>query len=91
MSKCNCYKERLEKVKQAISKKREGVKDLELEWVGRTYNLSGRDVSPVTPKIEFSYFKPKKCGGFRANRTKEEVYIEAKFCAFCGREYGKED
>jgi len=91
---CGCFERTLLKMQQHIQQQlnQQGVKyeDLELNWQGRAYILSGDEHSPVNPKIEVSYQTFKKNGEPTRNRKKDSISIMASHCAFCGREYQKE-
>lgn len=90
-SKCNCFSEYLEKVKeQVIPQIPEGSSEIHLDWQNRVFLISGADYSPVNPKVEIEYRKPKKGGGFAKGMTRDTVSVMMNFCPFCGRKYQKE-
>lgn len=91
-NKCNCFSEYLEKVKeQVIPQIPEGSDEVHFNWQNRVFLISGKDYSPVNPKVEIEYRKPKRGGGFAKGMTRDTVSIMANYCAFCGRKYQKDE
>lgn len=87
---CNCFSENLERVKEHLISSGQipkGAKDIKFEWEGRFLNLSGKDCSPVSPKIKFEYRPEKKGGGHAATLKRNNVGMSARHCCFCGRKY----
>ncbi|WP_138438548.1 hypothetical protein [Marinobacter alexandrii] len=90
-TKCNCFSEYLEKVKEKVSPQiPEGADEVSFVWQNRIFLVSGADYSPVNPRVEVEYRKPKKGGGFAKGMTRDTISIMANYCAFCGRKYEKE-
>lgn len=91
MSKCNCFSDTLERMKdRVIEKMPKDAIDLEVDWQGYAFFFSG-DRVPVNPKIVYSYRSMKKDGTPKANRTKGEVAILCAYCPLCGRKLGGDE
>ena len=91
-TKCSCFEDNLSRVKGHLIEQKvipEGAIDVDVKWKERIYSLSGSDIAPVNPKIEFEYRAPKKAGGHVKNIRKDDVAIYANYCCFCGRKYQK--
>lgn len=86
MSKCNCFDENLERIKeQVIAHLPDGATDLRVEWKGRTFFFSG-DRLPVNPRVNIEYRKMKKDKTPAKHITRDSVGILCSYCPFCGRE-----
>ena len=89
MTKCNCFSENLEKVKEKVIKDMpKGASDINIWWDGGSLFFSG-DYSPVNPKINTSYRAKKKSGEPAKNLTKSSLSLFAEFCCYCGRKLKK--
>ena len=89
-AKCKCFEETLERVSEKLKEKiPEGSSEIEIEWENKAWILDSKDYSPVNPNVLVTYRKPKKGGGFAANKSKASTFIMARFCMFCGREYAR--
>lgn len=86
MSKCNCFDENLERIKErVIAQLPDDATDLKVEWEGYSFFFSG-DRVPVNPKVNIEYRKMKKDKTPAKNLTKESVRMLCSYCPFCGRE-----
>ena len=83
---CKCFDGTLKRMKLHVIDKLDGVpfKDLEVDWVGYSFFLDGKPRVPVNPKIKIEYRGFKKNGDPKANLTKDEATIIARYCPFCG-------
>ncbi|HDY7638927.1 TPA: hypothetical protein RQK07_003323 [Vibrio vulnificus] len=89
MSKCNCFSENLERIKEKVTAQLpEGATDLSVEWEGYSFFFSGDHV-PVNPRILIEYRKKKKDGTPAKNLTKDVVGMLCQYCPFCGRKLGE--
>tara|TARA_R110000772_G_scaffold24212_4_gene64132 strand:- start:1079 stop:1558 length:480 start_codon:yes stop_codon:yes gene_type:complete len=85
---CKCFEESLKRVKEHVFNKLDGTsfKDLKVDWVGYSYFLDGKPHVPVNPKVSIEYRGFKKNGDPKANLTKDDVTIMARYCPFCGED-----
>lgn len=91
-NKCTCFDDYLTGVKEAVSDQiPEDSSEVSIEWQNYTFFLSGGDYSPVNPKVEIEYRKPKKGGGYADRVSGHAFGITANYCVFCGRELLKDE
>ena len=84
MTKCNCFEKSLEQVKKHVLDHIGAVTEFEAEWVGSSFFLDGKDHVPVNPKVKYEYRGLKKDKTPKANKTKDEITLMARYCPFCG-------
>jgi len=91
MSGCKCFSNMLDKVKEQLMPQiPEGATEVDFRWQDATFFLDGGDYSPVNPKVQVKYRKPKKGGGHAKSVTKDSISILCTYCPFCGRKLDKD-
>lgn len=85
---CQCFDSSLTKVKEHVIKQLGNTPytDLDVKWKDYSFILSGKPHVPVNPKVSIEYRGQKRNGDWKANLTKDECSIMARYCPFCGED-----
>ncbi|HFD4079508.1 hypothetical protein P3632_22015 [Vibrio parahaemolyticus] len=90
MSKCNCFEENLNKIKEHIKEDLPSdITEFKANWDGAAFILSG-DRVPVNPKVNYEFRGTKRDGSPAKRLTKVSVRVFCSYCPFCGRKLGEE-